>query len=652
MDYVQWATKKDPDPRRVQKLEDWSDAVRSKAMKNWYAAQAKKPIGEMDGFPGLKQAIREAREHLVFLHDDRAPHGLFFVCKRWYQKEMAQYLGDNQVFEGVQTPWPAIASQLEAQVDKFGFKPGKGIPYNYGIWKAKKGKFRYIAGTRSPPPAEADNESQARKGPPRSPTYFLCKALVKVLDHVGNSLQAADEQRQRDIGLKCYWPINSVNQFSRLVRTYSADIAGHGMETYDFSTMYTSFKQDTILKNVMEAYKEAQLHEASRCPTGDALPNMTEGGWVFGDGWSFEDIQNMLQFSLSTAYTVNGGRVRRQVMGMPMGIPHAPQMANLACYVVEKQHVLTTKPQGHICRYIDDFFASGMTPPPQEAYGMAYTKTSSDTQDLVYLGVRCRIQGDKVRTTLFDREEDYPFHITRYPEWETTAPRTQLGGVLMGRYIACQEACSHVQDFKESVANVVRHATWRNYPASLIKSVWARFLQKRWQSADIRGKEMVNWFKRMMEYLRSQGVHNRPPNPRIPQPPIRNPQDPAFWATFGRQPPPPPPPPRATQDMPQPPSQSQSPGVTQDTSQHPRPPPLPPAPRPDKHRVVPPADEDEDWPTLQLALQASLELQPGIGMQGTPLSGDFGIADRDLAAHSPRHHQPGRSTDATSSNGV
>ena len=61
---------------------------------------------------------------------------------------------------------------------------------------------------------------------------------------------------------------------------------------------------------------------------------MREGGWVFGDGWLFEEIQNMLQFSLSTAYTVNDGRVRRQAMGMPMGIPHAPQMANLACYIV------------------------------------------------------------------------------------------------------------------------------------------------------------------------------------------------------------------------------------------------------------------------------------------------------------------------------
>jgi hypothetical protein len=35
LECVQWATKKELDPRRVQKLEDWSDAVRSKAMKNW-----------------------------------------------------------------------------------------------------------------------------------------------------------------------------------------------------------------------------------------------------------------------------------------------------------------------------------------------------------------------------------------------------------------------------------------------------------------------------------------------------------------------------------------------------------------------------------------------------------------------------------------
>jgi hypothetical protein len=654
-DYVTWSTKKDQDPRRLKKLEEWAAAVHTKCLANWQAAQAKKPLGEMDGFPGLKQAIKEAREHLVFLHDDRAPHGMFMVCKRWYQQEMARYLSDSTIFEEVPQAWDEVARMIAAQVERFSFKPGKGIPYNYGIWKAKKGKFRYIAGTRSPPKsANAKGDTNQDTGPPRSPTYNLCKALVKVLDHVGTSLQALDEKRQRETGLRCYWPIKSVNEFTRYVRAHAAEVVRQGMATYDFSTMYTSFDQATIRKNVMEAFKEAQHYEASKCPTGEALPNMTDGGWVFGDGWTFEDIDNMLHFSLSTAYTVNGGKVRRQVRGMPMGIPHAPQMANLACYVVERDHVLRTKESGLICRYIDDFIVSGCTPPPQEAYGMAYSKTSTNPQDLVYLGVRCRIEGDRLRTTIFDREEDYPFHITRYPEWETTAPRTQLGGVLMGRYIACLEACSHMQDFKESVANVVRHATWRNYPQSLIKSTWTRFLQRRWQSADIRNKELINWFKTMTQFLRSQGVTNRPPNARVPQPPVRSPENPQFWAAFGRQAPlQPPPPSGVTQDN----SQPSLPRVTQDRSHPPHTSPLPPAQRPEKERACHPAAEDDsDSPTLQLVLQLSMEQQAGICQDSTP---SF-IWDGQQTADGERHPSglnighalPGLSSCAASSCGV
>ena len=187
-EYIDWAIKQDHSDRRLQKLEEWAQAIRTAAMRNWHSAQAMKPLGELDGFPGFRQAVREAREHLVFLHDDRAPHGLFIVCKRWYQKEMAQYLEDTSVFEEDTRPWEEIATTLEAEIESFGFKAGRGIPYNYGIWKAKKQKFRYIAGTRSPPSAPGSENDRKRSGPPRSPTYFLCKALVKVLDRVGDSL--------------------------------------------------------------------------------------------------------------------------------------------------------------------------------------------------------------------------------------------------------------------------------------------------------------------------------------------------------------------------------------------------------------------------------------------------------------------------------
>ncbi len=60
---------------------------------------------------------------------------------------------------------------------------------------------------------------------------------MKVLDHVGDSLKAHDEQRQQEMGLHCYWPIKSVNEFTRYVRVHAEDIVKLGMTTYDFATM-------------------------------------------------------------------------------------------------------------------------------------------------------------------------------------------------------------------------------------------------------------------------------------------------------------------------------------------------------------------------------------------------------------------------------
>ena len=162
-----------------------------------------------------------------------------------------------------------------------------------------------------------------------------------------------------------------------------------------------------------------------------------------------------------------------------------------------------------------------MEPPPPSAYQMEYKKTSTDPTSVVYLGVLAEVREGTLHTTIYDREDEYPFHITRYPEYDTVAPHQQFGGVLMGRLVACQEACSHMQDFKESVANVVRRALWRSYPVKLISSVWSRFLHRRWTVADIRKKELLQWFRRMLDYVINQN-RREPLDYRKPYPPLRS----------------------------------------------------------------------------------------------------------------------------------
>ena len=141
---------------------------------------------------------------------------------------------------------------------------------------------------------------------------------------------------------------------------------------------------------------------------------------------------------------------------------------------------------------------------------MEYKATSSDPANVVYIGIRVQVRQDqdkvyRVHTTVYDREEDYPYHIVRYPHWNSVAPRAQLGGVLMGRFIACQEACLLFGDFKLSVGNVLRRAISRHYPFKLVSSVWSRFLFQRWHAEDIRRKELFSWFKKAWHYLFHQG---------------------------------------------------------------------------------------------------------------------------------------------------
>ena len=96
--------------------------------------------------------------------------------------------------------------------------------------------------------------------------------------------------------------------------------------------------------------------------------------------------------------------MRRQIQGMPMGMRAAPQIANLACYPVEKAHAYALGPGKSlaICRFIDDLYSAGVPLPPPEAYGMEYKKTA-EGESVVYLGVnrRCTTKKKPIPTTSF-----------------------------------------------------------------------------------------------------------------------------------------------------------------------------------------------------------------------------------------------------------
>ena len=230
-----------------------------------------------------------------------------------------------------------------------------------------------------------------------------------------------------------------------------------------------------------------------------------------GSLWFSQDsLRCTLEFMLSHLFVENGGVLRKQERGVPMGLECSPQLANVYGYSVESTWVDRSQPSNLLMRrYIDDIIVAGQDAlrpgvglPSEEEYGMKYKLTSEAPNSLIYLGIRL-FKDDKgvAQTVLHDRAVEYPITIDRYPAASTVANPAQLGGVIMGRLVAAQRACSRLDLFQDVVAGVFTHAHRRGYPRRQVHSVWTRFLARYWDAANVSSRELRAWFHRVWKAI-------------------------------------------------------------------------------------------------------------------------------------------------------
>jgi hypothetical protein len=283
--------------------------------------------------------------------------------------------------------------------------------------------------------------------------------------------------------------------------------------------MYEALEHSALIEGCMAAAAEAWAHEqeAHAARTGvrkeDVSLGLSRNGWAILTPelekqqevlWLTQPrLRDTLSFMLDNLYIQNGGTLRRQVKGVPMGLNCSGQMANAYGYAVESRWVDAKKPNGTLFRrYIDDIFVAGpmaMQPgeglPAEADYKMKYKLTSDSTSSLIYIGVRLFVdEHGQAHTVLHDRAVDYPIQVHRYPEATTVANPAQFGGVIMGRLVAAQRTCSRLDLFQDAVAGILTHAHNRHYPRHLLHSVWTRFLVRYWDAASVTTRELRSWF--------------------------------------------------------------------------------------------------------------------------------------------------------------
>ena len=165
----------------------------------------------------------------------------------------------------------------------------------------------------------------------------------------------------------------------------------------------------------------------------------------------------MLEFSVDSIFVVFGGKVSQQIVGIAMCTNCAPLLADIFLYSYEAEFIQTFLSTGKkkivsqfnfTYRYIDDVLS--INNPDFENYlGQMYPAeleikdTTESNISAFYLDLLLSIESDgQLRTSLYDKRDDFNFHITNFPFLNSTIASSRAYGVFISQLIRYARACS------------------------------------------------------------------------------------------------------------------------------------------------------------------------------------------------------------------
>ena len=181
-------------------------------------------------------------------------------------------------------------------------------------------------------------------------TKDLSCLLTKVLSTIKDGLVRYCNTKTSRNGVNNMWILkNSTSLLSSLdqldVRTATS------VQTFDFSTLYTSIPQDLLKSRISNL-----VHNAFRKKDGSVRCThikVTRAQGYFnhdinGSGDNTADnICKMIEFLIDNIFVQFGGHLFRQVIGIPMGTNCAPLLADFFLYLYENEFLDNIIKSGH-----------------------------------------------------------------------------------------------------------------------------------------------------------------------------------------------------------------------------------------------------------------------------------------------------------------
>ena len=206
--------------------------------------------------------------------------------------------------------------------------------------------------------------------------------------------------------------------------------------------------------------------------------------------YSEDDIIKMLKFLVDNIFVVFAGKVFQQIVGNPMGTTCAPLLADIFLYSYEAEFIQSLLSTGRkqlasrfnfTYRYIDDVLS--INNPEFENYlGQMYPveleikDTTESNTSASYLDLLLSIGRDgQLQTSIYDKRDDFNFHITNFPFLSSNIPTSPAYGVFISQLTRYARACSSYGCFILRATRLSNKLLEQGYVKERLKSSLRKF---------------------------------------------------------------------------------------------------------------------------------------------------------------------------------
>ena len=354
----------------------------------------------------------------------------------------------------------------------------KRLPYIYWTPKLHKSpvKHSFIAGSS------------------KCTTKQLSSLLTKILTVIKTGLEKCCSIKTSHTGVNNMLILkNSTNLLSSLghLGVHKAT----SIQTFDFSTLYTSIPHDLLKSRMNNIINNAFKHKngAARythIKVGRNKSYFTSDPLNGDNKYTANDICKMIEFLVDNIYIRFGGQLFRQMVGIPMGTNCAPLLADLFLYSYENEFLDKIIKEGKrklarrfnlSYRYIDDLISFN-NKRFKEFISDIYPKelTISETTESIsvasYLDLLfTRDRSNNITTKLYDKRDAFGFHIVNFPFMSSNITSAPAYGVYASQLIHYARCCSSYSDFLIRHRALVKRLLSQGYKVNRLSNTFKKF---------------------------------------------------------------------------------------------------------------------------------------------------------------------------------